>query len=387
MKKVLIYSLYYYPNMVGGAEVAIKEITDRISRDEYEFDMVCLKSKYEEKSFEKIDNVKIYRVGLVSHNKKVQRVLDKINKVTFFMTGLFKGLSLTRKKDYSLIWSIIASYNSFAAVLIKRVYPKIPFLLTLQEGDPPEQIKRKARIVWPLFKDIFKKADHVQAISTYLLDFARDMGYEFNINNYNLIPNGVDFELFSKEADVIDLGFKEDDFVLFTSSRLVVKNNLGIVIEALSKLPENFKFVIAGKGPLENDLKKQVNDLNLNNRVIFLGHIDQDKLPAYQFACNAFIRPSLSEGFGNSFIEAMASRLPVIASDRGGIPDFIFNRQNGIVVDPENVEEVVYAVKTICEDKDLRNKIIENAYQMVKDEYDWSIITRQMKNVFDKVSV
>jgi glycosyltransferase involved in cell wall biosynthesis len=390
-KRVLIYSLHYYPNFIGGAEVAIKEITDRIDSKDFQFDLICLKMDDTEKSFEKIGNVNVYRIGLTSHNIKVQKFLSKFNKYFIAISGLFKGLSLMRKNHYSLLWSMMATYNSFAAVLLKRINPKLPFLLTLQEGDPPKYIKRRARIAWPWFKDIFKKADHIQVISNFLGEFAKDMGYEGDIT---LVPNGVDFDFFSKKSDsgfpaspagrsILD-SREENDFVLFTSSRLVVKNNLGIVIEALAKLPERFKFVIAGRGDLEEKLKKQAKDLGLEDRVKFLGHINKEEIPAYQFMSDAFIRPSLSEGLGNSFIEAMASKLPVIASNRGGIVDFAHHGENALVIDPESVDEIVEAIKTLDEDKELRDKIIENAYQMVKEDYDWSKIAGEMKEIFEK---
>ena len=69
MKKILIFSLVYYPRYIGGAEVAIKEITDRISPSDIEFDMVTLRSHKDLPKAEKIGNVNVYRVGLLNHKK------------------------------------------------------------------------------------------------------------------------------------------------------------------------------------------------------------------------------------------------------------------------------------------------------------------------------
>ena len=103
---------------------------------------------------------------------------------------------------------------------------------------------------------------------------------------------------------------------------MVIKNGVGDVIKALPKLSENIKFVILGEGELKQKLIKLAKDLGVSDRVIFKGFVSHEKIPKYLKACDIFIRPSLSEGMGNSFIEAMACRIPVIATPVGGIVDF-----------------------------------------------------------------
>ena len=95
----------------------------------------------------------------------------------------------------------------------------------------------------------------------------------------------------------------------------------------LPKLPENVHFIVLGVGPDEVMLKKLVKHERVESRVQFLGQIEHNEMPLYLKACDIFIRPSRSEGMGNSFIEAMAAGLPVIATQEGGIADFLFDEK------------------------------------------------------------
>ena len=89
----------------------------------------------------------------------------------------------------------MAHATGIAASLFKLLKPKIPYNLTLQEGDPTEYIERLALPAWPLFKRAFTKADRIQVISTFLGRWAVRMGFK---GEPILIPNAVDVEHFSK---------------------------------------------------------------------------------------------------------------------------------------------------------------------------------------------
>jgi glycosyltransferase involved in cell wall biosynthesis len=184
---------------------------------------------------------------------------------------------------------------------------------------------------------------------------------------------------------------KEKDIALITTSRLTIKNGIGDVIKALPKLPENIKFIIFGEGELESELKKLARNLGLStetavvsDRVIFKGFVPHAEMPKYLKACDIFIRASLSEGFGNSFIEAMACKMPVIATPVGGIVDFLKENGTGYFCEPQNPESIIKAVEKVISDPN-KNQIIENAYNMVKEKYDWNLITKQITEVFNKI--
>lgn len=386
-KRVLIFSLAYYPEFIGGAEVAIKEITDRIG--DVEFDMVTLRLSNTLSKVEKIGNVTVYRVGWTSKshvNPTHVPFWINLNKYAMPITAFFKAISLYRKHHYDVIWSMMATYNSFAAILLKLCFPKLKFLLTLQEGDPIPYIKKRALPVWPLFKLIFTRADCIQAISKYLADFGRDMGAKCPVF---VVPNAVDIAKFTREVSIeelqsaaVKLSKQNGEIMLITTSRLVSKNAIEDVISSLRFLPSHVKFAIAGRGYMEEGLKMQAKVLGVAERIIWLGHVSHSEMPALLKASDIFIRTPISEGFGNSYTEAMASGLPCVATAVGGIVDFIHDGETGIYVEVRNPESIASGVMRLVKDTELYSKIKRNGFEMVKEKYDWEIIAKDMSNIF-----
>lgn len=397
IKKILIFSTAYYPKFVGGAEVAVKEITDRMTplpgERGYEFHLVTLRLDKNLPKEEKIGNIFVYRVGFAGEMKESADSLRfplHYNKYLFPFISAYKAIRLSKRHSFSLVWAIMANYAGFGALFFKLLKPKIPFLLTLQEGDPINYIKRRVLPVYPLFKMIFKRADGIQAISNYLADFGKSMGFR---GKSWVVPNGVDIKKFDidlsleeKERIRKELNLDTEDIALVTTSRLAVKNGVGDVIKALPKLPENIKFVIFGEGYLEKELKELARNLDVSKRVNFKGYVSHLEMPKYLKACDIFIRPSLSEGMGNSFIEAMAVRLPVVATPVGGIVDFLREDETGYFCQPENPISVAAAVRRVINDEQ-RNSIIERAHKMVSERYNWNLISKQMAEIFSKIDI
>ncbi len=379
MKRVLIFSVAYYP-FVGGAEVAVKEITDRISPQDIEFHMVTVNLSGRELSYEKIGNVHVHRVG-----KYIPGAF--LRKYSFPLIGMWKGAVLHRVAPFDAIWSIMASAAGGAALFFKMKYPRVRFILTLQEGDPIAHIRRRVWFIYPLFLQIFRRANVIQAISHYLVDMARSMGATAPIH---MIPNGVDTARFTHTYPQHDLtalshklGKKEGDVFLITTSRLVYKNGIDTVIDALALLPSNYHFLVIGEGVLEMSLKKQAQRNKVSDRVHFLGFISHDDIPKYLKISDIFVRPSRSEGMGNSFIEAMAAGVPVIATPVGGIPDFLEDGKTGLMCKVGDPASVALAVEKLVGDSTFRGEIVSHASTCAGSSYDWNtIVTSMKKEVF-----
>ncbi|MDP2650982.1 MAG: hypothetical protein Q8O98_00140 [bacterium] len=160
-KKALIFSLAYYPHLVGGAEIAVKEITDRIG--DVEFDMITLYAGKER--HERIGNVDVYRVGPKIRIKgNTVPPISYLIKFQYVFFAFMKSIILQKRRQYDFTWSIMASFNAFSALFFKIIHRRIPFLLNLQEGDSVEHIKRALGFMHPLYIQIFKKADYIQVL-------------------------------------------------------------------------------------------------------------------------------------------------------------------------------------------------------------------------------
>jgi len=285
----------------------------------------------------------------------------------------------------------MASYGAFAAVRVRKK-TGLPFVLTLQEGDTFEYIYHRVRFVRRQFDAIFTHADAVQAISVYLLNWAREMG--FTGSTGKVIPNGVDVTAFANHFDSEVLadtrksfGFPSDAFILCTSSRLEIKNGIDVVLNALPLMSSNVCFLICGSGSLDEKIKAQIVALGLSKRVTCMGFVEPKNLPCIMHACDAFVRPSRSEGLGTAFLEAMACGLPVIATQVGGIADFLFDAKRnpekqttGWAVDMDTPTHIADAVQDITQNPEKVKTVTNYAQQMVESEYNWDLVAQKMES-------
>ncbi len=373
-KKVLIFSTAYLP-LVGGAEVAVKEITQRLP--DWQFDLITARIKSGLNRFERIGNVNVYRVGLG---------LGILDKFYLPIAGYSKARQLDKKNNYWVIWSIMASQAGVAAALFKIFHPRKKLVLTLQEGDEEEHLKRYVFGLDFLYKLLikpwhllpFRNADAVTAISSDLKKRALKNGVKVPIK---IIPNAVNLEIFRPKEKATTSNKK----IILTVSRLVKKNGIDDLIKAGQYLDFDFKILVAGTGPDQAKLKELVKELNLENKVEFLGQIEHRDLIDYYYLADVFVRPSLSEGLGNVFLEAMAAGLPIIGTPVGGIPDFLIDRETGLFCQVKNPGSIAQKIKEILSNESLREKLIKNGLALVREKYNWDNIALKMENVFKKL--
>jgi glycosyltransferase involved in cell wall biosynthesis len=378
-RKVLIFSLAYYPKLIGGAEVALKEITDRADINSFDFDLITIFEGSQRQ--ERMGNINVFRVGY--------DIKWPLAKYYFIFSAYRKARILHKENKYQVIWSIMANYAGFSALFFKKKFPNISFLLTLQEGDPVQYIRRRVGIIYPLFKEIFTYTDHIQVISNFLKDWAISMGVKKD--NISVIPNGVREDFFriisSEERNSLrkSMDFKITDRIIITSSRLVLKNAVDNIIRALPLLSSEYKLLIAGDGVEKDSLLKLAQDLHVSERVKFLGFIDHKELPTYLQSSDVFVRTSRSEGLGNSFLEAMAAGIPVVATPVGGIPDFLKDGENGLFCEIDNPSDLAQRIEVIMKDKDMRSRILDSAKSTVRDLYNWHRISDDIKTAVLKM--
>jgi|CXWL01.1.fsa_nt_gi glycosyltransferase involved in cell wall biosynthesis len=387
MKRVLIFSTTYLPN-IGGAEVAIAEITSRIPS--ISFDLICARFNTALPKEERIGAVTVYRVGVG---------IRSIDKILVPFLGAWKALLLEQEGRYDAYWAMMATYGSGGAYLANtvRLGRATPIILTLQEGDPPAYLRTKwfglVGLSWRL---ALSQSAHVTVISSYLGALAKEFGYK---RNPVYIPNGVDTKVFtmattSQQEEPHPLGKKAGEVYLVTTSRLVKKNACDDVIRALAFLPPHISFTVYGDGPDESLLKKLAKHEKVEGRVRFMGSVPYKELPHLLHVHDIFVRPSRSEGMGNSFIEAMAVGLPVVATQEGGIADFLYDAKRnpeksptGWAVDANAPKQIAQAVRDILANKSETHTVTKAAQRLVQEKYDWSSIAKQMQSVFDQIAL
>lgn len=378
-KKILIFSMSYYPRFVGGAEVALKEITDRLNADEFEFHLVTLRYDTLLPVFEKLGNIHVHRIGFTKMNPGFEDLRSfplRLNKILYQFWAPCVGLWLHRKLKFKKVWSMMAHSAGIPGNIFSRI-SGVPLLLTLQEGDPTNQIEKQMRVFGPFFTSVFTQAKQIQVISRFLKEWAIKMKAKVIPE---IVPNGVDLEAFA----FLPREGSQAEFRLITTSRLVPKNGIDLIVRALPLLPDSVCFDIVGDGFQKEELKRKVKDFNLEKRVVFHGQKNKNEIIALLQRADAFIRPSRSEGLGNSFLEAMAVGLPIIGTKVGGIPDFLFDPKTygdeatGLFCEEENPKSIADCVMALVQNPVLYHRLQLNGVKCVENTYNWNTIARQL---------
>jgi glycosyltransferase involved in cell wall biosynthesis len=307
-----------------------------------------------------------------------------LDKLFLPLLGTMLAKRLHKRKEYDIIHSVQASYGGIAAYFFKKKFPGVPLVLNLQEG---KELSKQWFAVSFWRSRIIKTADKIVVISKYLRDFIKKQG--INMDKVVLVPNGVDLKKFSKDFSYGELenlreqlGIKPYHKILVTVSRLEKKNNVGGIIEAVKILDnKDIKLLIIGDGSLKKHLETKVESFDIRDNVKFLRTIDHKDLPRYLSIADVFVRPSFSEGLGTAFLEAMATGCPVIATEVGGIPDFLKDFRTGLFCTTEP-KSIAQKASLLLGDRDLRNKLLANAYKLVEQHYTWEIITEKYKEIF-----
>jgi len=211
-----------------------------------------------------------------------------------------------------------------------------------------------------------------------------------------VIPMGVDTNLFSRSEKVgkIRKKYEIDGDVLLFAGRLIRVKGLYYLIKALPevlKQQPKTKLLIVGSGPEKSRLMQLSAELEIINRIVFIDEVlQEDLIPLYSMA-DILILPSIidvtgeTEGLGVVLLEAMACRVPVIGSNVGGIKDIIIDGETGLISEQKNSDSLAEKILQLLSDEQLRKKVIENGFKLVKEKFAWEAISDRFMNIYMEV--
>lgn len=363
--RVLVYTTAFRP-FIGGSEIALEENVRHLPN--IFFEIFTPRYKKNLSSKEHSGNFNLYRVGLG---------FFPADKYPFPALGFFASLRVLRRINTIHVYQ--ASFGGLAGLAAKTFFPKKKLIITLQEG---KDLKKQNIFIRIARNILLKKADTITVISSYLRDYAVSINKKAKIV---LIPNGVDLNKFKPNED-------GDKNTIITVSRLVKKNGLSDLIRAMNKVVEKFpeaKLLIVGSGEEEREeekkLKRLVKELNLGEVVEFCGEVKYEDTPRYLSKARIFVRPSLSEGLGSAFLEAMASGLAVIGTPVGGIPDFLKNGETGLFCRPGDSKDIAEKIIRLLEDNELRDRLADNGRKLVEEKYSWENIASKFQELYESI--
>lgn len=359
MKKVVAYVI---PSLeIGGSESKVVELAQGLDKTKYEPIIITISKMGPLLEKAKNSNIRVFSV-----NKKGKFDLFVVNRIARLLkehkVDIVQVFTSTGK-----LWGRLAAFKAKIKVVISTEE-------SLFRNKPMDRFleRRLAKKTSVIITN--SNASKASAIK----------GTGIHESKYVVIHNGIELTRFYEGVshNVLRSGNEQ---VLMTIARFDPRKKLDLLINAFSIVVKTHdaKLVLVGSGPLEESLKKQVNDLNLQDKVLFLGY--RKDTPDLLKEADVFLLTSSEEGFGNVIIEAMASKVPVVASGVGGIKEIIKHNHNGLLFESGNQTELVRLIKNLLDSKDTRDKLSTNAFNEV-EQYSLSRMIKDHETLYQKLS-
>lgn len=387
VKSLLI--TFYFPPSVGGIEDYLANICASISDQ-----IVVLAPKVKDYyKFDQKQNYKIYRYNFyysyIAKYPKLYRLL--IFPILFLF--VIRGLKIIKKGNIDIIQCGSADFSLAAWCLGKLT--KKPYLVYAYGKDISVKKNSLLSRIWKktLISFALKKSKGVITIS----QFSKTKLIELGVQNIKIeivnpcIKEGKFYHSIEEGISIKRRYQLENRKVLLSVGRLVERKGYDYVIKSLPlvlKQIPNTTYLIVGSGTEKGQLCQLVNSLKLEENVVFTGYAPDNQLNSYYNACDIFIMPSRElpgdvEGFGIVYLEANACGKPVIGGKTGGIRDAIIDRETGLLVNPYDIKEISSAIIRLLSDTKFAEKLGEQGFKRVKDNFSISIMSNKIDIVIN----
>ena len=330
-----------------------------------------------------------------SHNKIYGVLLPLIanrylNVIYFTVFGLFEINRLFKKYNFEVFQASDAGGGLLALIASKIYKRKYIFEIQGDIFDYPTNSNNKIHSYFVKFFSRFlaKRADYIRIVSPFL--YVPLDKLSIDRNKIFLIPPRCDSSLFNnKNIDPkISQKLPKNKYNILFIGNLIYAKGVDILLEAFALVEKEFSDIAlfyVGDGEEELQLKSRVSELRLDKKVIFFGRLDYKLIPSIMYYSDVLILPSREEGVGRVILESMAMKLPVIASNIGGIPLVIEDAKDGILFEPEDINELKRHILFLINNKSFSDNITNNAHQKFIDNYEYEVSMKMFLNMYKSI--
>lgn len=295
-------------------------------------------------------------------------------------------------KASDIVFLRLPSMNAYLGYLFARLYKKA--FLCYVIGDQREIVRtsskyqglRRAlaiRVAW-FHKLLTRRIIRHSGLNIFMgNDIAQDYGQTIS-------PEGKNHISFTSLVAPEDIVVKEPSLdgrvvKILSVGRLGHEKGFLYLIEAVSGLLKEgleVELQIVGEGDERESLQRLVNRMGLESKVFFSGSVSHgEKLDDFFLEADVFVLPSLSEGVPKVVLEAMSKGVPVVATQVGGVPDIVKDRETGLLIPPKSSDAITHAVSALVLDEVLRKQIVESAHVFIREH----TLEKQVRKLADLI--
>jgi len=367
--KVLMVTPSYYP-IIGGTETVVRNLSINLNEMGIHADVITFNMNRKwnpmwRGKIEKVDGINIFKIPALNwfprgHSEKFT-----------FRINVIPGRFLYRFDDYDVIHFHDDSDLTFPLFSYSVKKPKIFHL----HGFHFDFYRRNFLIRY-MFKNV---ADVYVPIARTLEKDLVELGIPEN--KIRRLPNGVDVKKFHPSKEKID------DLLLFVG-RIATVKGLHVLLKSLRYLRRPVHLVIIGPPDYGFEaISKLINKENERglHEVTYLGILEMEDVIKWYQRASIFIHPSLFEIFPVTDLEALSCGTPVVATNVGGIPEIVRDRQHGILVPPNNPAKLAEAIQYLLENEDVRIKIGREGRRWVVEHFSLKAVTERLCRIYKEI--
>ena len=367
-----------YPGGIGNVAYYFSKVLDRLSHQ-----VTVLTPDYKINKFfknTKLENIELGNVDVL-----------KLKSILTYGKGVFLPQLFLYLKNFDIIHLHYPFFGTAEIVwLYKLLHPKTKLIIHYHMDVVNLPLLAKilsfpSKLIRTL---LLKSADKITCAS---LDYIKNSDianfYQNHKDKFYEIPFGIDIEEFKIKNKKEE---KDKKNILFvgTLDKAHYFKGLEYLLNAVSKLQDiDFQLLIIGNGDRREHYENLAKKLNIKDKVVFVGFVDNKKLVRYYNLADVFVFPSIdkSEAFGMVLLEAMACGIPVIASNIPGVRSVFKDKEQGYLVEPRNIKDLSSKLNKILSNKKIRLEMSIKARKLVERKYSLKTVKERLNKIYENL--
>jgi len=387
--RVLILSWEYPPLIEGGLARHVRKLAENMAAQGVDVHVLA-RGREEDSAEEEVGGVLVHRVREPERPRDLSEFVAWIEHMNSDM--LAAGVEVGDRYDFDVVhghdWLVASAGDHLA----KRF--RAPLVVTIHATEYGRHQgwvdKHPQSYIHGVERWMANRAERLITCSSYMREHVADI-YGLEESRVNVISNGIDPSELVPVDDLDTLRGRfaapEERLVLLVG-RLVYEKGFQLALEALPGLIErvgNVRFLVAGSGTAEEELRAQASRLGLDEHGTFLGWIGDDVLHSLYRIADLTVVPSIYEPFGLVALEAMASGCPCLVADTGGLREVVPNEDVGLRFRSRDPSSLATMAERLLTDEELRDRLVAEASEHVLT-FDWADVARQVAAVYAEVT-